>query len=44
MLKINKIVITWPSHHASVSMTSTGVRTEANKNPSTKMTATTKQH
>ena len=33
MLKRNNIVITWPSHHASVSMTSTGVRrTEANKN------------
>ena len=29
MLKRNNIVITWPSHHASVS---TGVMTEANKN------------
>ena len=30
---LNNIVITWPSHHASVSMTSTVVRrTEANKN------------
>jgi len=40
MLKRNNIVITWPSHHPSVSMTSTGVRrTEANKNLSIKMTA-----
>ena len=41
MLKRNNTVIPWPSHHALVSLTSTGVRrTEANTNRlSTKMTA-----
>ena len=41
MFKTNNIVIPWPSHHALISLTSTGVRrTEANTNQlSTKMTA-----